>query len=74
MKKISNEKKAQLLKSGLTVEIDLNCYKAVLHREDNEECSCTLCNVDSNCTDNVCEVCNLLGSSCYKDPYLMLVL
>lgn len=73
MKKISNEKKAQLLKSGLTVEIDGNPYKAVLHRDDDLEICCHLCNVDSNCTENVFEICSLLGSSCRKDPYLMLV-
>lgn len=73
MKKISNEKKAQLLKSGLTVEIDGNPYKAVLHRDDNQEICCNICNVDSNCKGNVCDVCNLLGESCLTDPYLMLV-
>lgn len=71
--KMSKEKKAQLLKSGLRVEINGNMYRANFRKTDAGGCSCFLCNVDSNCIGEVCEVCNLLGTSCSNDPYLELV-
>lgn len=70
---MSREKKAQLLKSGLRVEIEGNMYRANFRKTDAGNCSCSLCNVDSNCTGEVCDVCNLLGTSCFDDPYLELV-
>lgn len=71
--KMSDEKKVQFLKSGLSVEIEGNLYKANFHKIDADICSCNLCNVDSNCTDKVNEICNMLGNSCFYDPYLELV-
>lgn len=62
--------KVALLKDGQCVEIDGNWYKAVRLSPTILDIPCLYCGVDSNCRDNVQEICSELDVNA-KNPYLL---